>query len=110
MDASITPNRSRLLWAGFAAIFATGVGFGVRAGVLRLWAADYGFTMTELGEITGSGLWGFVIGIVFGSLVADKIGYGKLMILAFVLHLLSAVLQFCTDPVYQSFGDNGRSA
>jgi hypothetical protein len=34
------PNAYRLLWAGFFAIFASGVGFAVRTRVLELWAAD----------------------------------------------------------------------
>ena len=69
MNNAATPNANRLLWAGFLAIFAEGVGFGVRTGVLRLWDAQYGFTMTELGEITGGGLWGFGVIILLGSLL-----------------------------------------
>jgi MFS family permease len=102
-----TPNAYRLLWAGFFAIFASGVGFAVRTRVLSLWAADYGFTMTELGEITGGGLVGFGIIILIGSLIADRIGYGTLMILALIAHLLSAILQLCTDPIYGLFGRDG---
>jgi len=110
MNNATTPNAYRLLWAGFFAIFAAGVGFAVRTGVLRLWAADYGFTMTELGEITGGGLVGFGIIILLGSLIADRVGYGTLMIFALVMHLLSAILQLCTDPIYRAFGENGKDA
>src|SRR5438552_3566252 len=105
MNNPTSPNAYRLLWAGFFAIFAAGVGFTVRAGVLRLWAADYGFTNTELGEITGFALWGFGVVILLGSLIADKIGYGKLMIFALIMHVLSATLLFCTDPIYRAFSD-----
>jgi MFS family permease len=100
-------NAYRLLWAGFFAIFASGVGFAVRTRVLTLWAADYGFTMTELGEITGGGLVGFGIVILAGSLIADRIGYGRLMILALVAHLLSAILQLCTGAVFDKLGRDG---
>jgi MFS family permease len=106
-DAPAASNAYRLLWAGFFAIFASGVGFAVRTRVLTLWAADYGFTMTELGEITGGGLVGFGIIILLGSLIADRIGYGKLMVLALVAHLLSAILQLCTGAVFDTFGPNG---
>ncbi len=106
------PNAYRLLWAGFFAIFASGVGFGVRTRVLQLWAADYGFTMTELGEITGGGLVGFGIIILIGSFIAEHVGYGRLMIFALVMHVLSAILQLCTDPIYNAFGGgtSGRDA
>jgi MFS family permease len=107
MSTVRAPNAYRLLWAGFFAIFASGVGFSVRTRVLALWAADYGFTLTELGEITGGGLTGFGVVILLGSLIADRFGYGKLMIFALIMHLLSAILQLCTDPIYQAFGRDG---
>ena len=44
----ITSNAARLLWAGFIAILATGVGFGVRGGILANWGAEFGFTGAEL--------------------------------------------------------------
>jgi MFS family permease len=107
MNNTTAPNAYRLLWAGFFAIFASGVGFAVRAGVLGAWAAAYGFTMTELGDITGFALWGFGVIIILGALIADRIGYGKLIIFALVTHLLSAGLQLCTDPIYEQFGREG---
>src|SRR5215218_7649997 len=88
----IAPNASRLLWAGFMAILASGVGFGVRGGILATWGAEYGFTNTELGDITGMGLVGFGLVILLSSFIADAVGYGKLMVSAFVIHFISAVL------------------
>ncbi len=103
-DNGIAPNAKRLLWAGFMAILAAGVGFSVRAGILGQWAEQFGFTMTELGTITGGGLTGFGLVIIITSLFADKIGYGKLMISAFILHLISAVLTLATPAFFASGG------
>jgi MFS family permease len=100
-------NAKRLLWAGFFSIFAAGVGFGVRGSILVDWARLYGFTQTELGGISGGGLAGFGFIIIFGGIIADKLGYGKLMIFAFTMHVLSAVLQMCTGPIFDAFGRNG---
>jgi MFS family permease len=100
----IASNASRLLWAGFMAILAAGVGFSVRGGILGQWAEQFGFTMTELGTITGGGLTGFGIVIIVTSLFADKIGYGKLMVAAFILHLISAVLTLATPAFFASGG------
>jgi len=98
------PNARRLLWAGFMAILAAGVGFSVRGGILGQWAREFGFTMTELGEITGGGLTGFGIVIILSSMVADKVGYGKLLVLAFILHLLSAGLTLGAPWAYAAGG------
>ena len=89
---SIAPNAQRLLWAGFIAILATGIGFAIRGAILATWAAEFGFTGAQLGAIGGAGLTGFCFGVIIGGLVVDKIGYGKLVVAAFIMHLLSALV------------------
>jgi MFS family permease len=103
-NPSVNIHAHRLLWAGFMAILAEGVGFGVRGGILGQWSQQYGFTMTELGQITGGGLTGFGVIIIFSSLIADKIGYGRLMISAFVLHFASAVVTLAAGAAFASGG------
>ncbi|MDR3401171.1 MAG: MFS transporter [Chthoniobacter sp.] len=90
----IAPNAKRLLFAGFMAILAAGVGFAIRGGILANWAADFGFTGAQLGAIGGAGFTGFCFGIIIGGVVADKIGYGKLVVAAFAFHVLSAFVTF----------------
>src|SRR5262249_33225358 len=107
MSNGTVPNAKRLLWAGFFSIFAAGVGFGVRGGILLSWAREYGFTQKELGDISGGGLWGFGLVIIVGCMLADRIGYGTLMIFAIVMHVLSAALQLCTDPIFEAYGTTG---
>lgn len=102
--APAAPNAQRLLWAGFMAILAAGVGFSIRAGILGQWAEQYGFTQTELGQITGGGLTGFGIIILLSSLIADRVGYGTLMTSAFAMHLVSAVLTLATGAAYAAGG------
>jgi MFS family permease len=88
------------------AILAAGVGFSVRGGILAQgqWAAEYGFTQTELGAITGGGLTGFGIIILLSSLIADRIGFGRLMFAAFVMHLVSAALTLATGAAFAAGG------
>ena len=93
-EDGITPNAGRLLWAGFIAILAAGIGFGVRGGILANWGADFGFTAAQLGDITSGGLQGFCFGIFIGGIVVDKIGYGKLIVAAFLFHVISAFITF----------------
>ena len=93
-DLEVAPNAKRLLWAGFMAILAAGVGFAIRGGIFDNWGGEYGFTASQLGLIGGAGFTGFCFGIILGGIIADKIGYGKLVALAFVCHLVSAFVTF----------------
>ena len=96
-NEGIAPNAKRLLWAGFMAIFAAGMGFGIRGGIFDNWGSEFGFTATQLGAIGGAGFTGFCFGIIIGGVICDKIGYSKLVIAAFALHVLSAVVTFMAN-------------
>lgn len=105
---AIAPNAHRLLWAGFVAILAAGVGFSVRgSSVLEAWGREFGFTQTELGGITGGGLVGFGIVIILSSFIAESVGYARLMYIAFCLHFLSAVITLAAP---YAFSTGGRDA
>ncbi|MGL6074008.1 MAG: MFS transporter [Fimbriiglobus sp.] len=97
-------NDRVLFWASFLTLIAAGIGFSVRGAILKDWGQEYGFTQTELGAITGGGLAGFGLAIIFFSFCADLFGYGKLMLVAFLLHTLSAVVTFAAGPVYAMYG------
>jgi len=94
---AIADNAGRLLWAGFMAILAAGVGFAIRGGIFDNWGKEYGFTASQLGAIGGAGFSGFCFGIIFGGVIVDKIGYGKLVALALVCHVLSAFVTFAAS-------------
>jgi MFS family permease len=79
----------------------------VRGDILSAWASQFGFTQAELGGITGGGLTGFGITIIALSFVVDKIGYGRLMVLAFLLHTASAVVTFFASFAFQQYGKDG---
>ncbi len=100
-------NRKQLLTCGFLALIAAGVGFAIRAGILGQWAGEYGFTLTELGTITGGGLVGFGLVILIVGSFIDAVGYKKLMVIAFILHLISGAMTLCADF---AFASGGKSA
>lgn len=93
-EEGITPNAKRLLWAGFMAILAAGVGFALRGGIFDNWGKEYGFTATQLGAIGGAGFSGFCFGIILGGVIVDKIGYGKLVAVALLAHVISFIVTF----------------
>ena len=103
----IHSNRQRLLIVGFLALIAAGIGFAVRGGLLGVWSKEYGFTMTELGTITGGGLAGFGIMILITGLLIDWIGYKWLMLIALLCHVGSAAMLFFADSVFNDAGKDG---
>ena len=103
-------RRSRIFFASFLTIFASGVVFGFRAAVLTQWAEIFGFTKTELGTITGGGLTGFGVVIILCSLFLDKVGYKPVLCVAFLMHVLSAVVILAATPVYEAYGKDATYA
>ena len=101
---SVVPNAKRLLWAGFMAILAAGVGFALRGGIFGAWKAAYAFTDGQLGAIGGAGFSGFCFGIIIGGVIVDKIGYGKLVAVALAGHILSAVVTFGASTPENAYG------
>jgi len=103
----ISSNDWSLFIASFMALIAAGIGFSVRGAILGDWAGQYGFTQSELGTITGGGLTGFGITIIVLSFLADKIGYGPLMVLGFLFHLSSAIVTFFATTAFDQYGKEG---
>jgi MFS family permease len=101
-DRGVTINPRQIFWASFLTLIAAGIGFSVRGGILGDWATQFGFTKSELGTITGGGLIGFGFTIIVCSIFADRIGYRALLMGAFLLHLLSAVITLAATPIFHA--------
>jgi MFS family permease len=86
------------------AILAAGVGFALRGGIFGAWASEYGFVASQLGAIGGAGFSGFCFGIIIGGVVVDKIGYGKLVAVALLGHILSAFVTFGASTPENAYG------
>lgn len=84
----------RLFLGCFMSLIATAFGFIVRATLLNEWREEFGLTGTELGNIGGAGLFPFAISIILFSLIIDKVGYGNAMALAWIGHIVSAIMTF----------------
>jgi MFS family permease len=99
-------NEKFLFWASFLTLIAAGMGFAIRGDILADWGREFGFTQTELGEITGWGLAGFGVTIIFFSFFADLVGYGPLMIIAFLLHVLTVALTLAAPYAFNHFPED----
>jgi MFS family permease len=100
-------NNMMLFWASFFTLIAAGMGFAIRGDILGDWGRQFGFTQTELGIITGQGLAAFGFTIILFSFFSDLLGYGILMVIAFVLHGVSIALTLAAPIAFQHYGKDG---
>jgi MFS family permease len=100
-----TPNnRGRLFLASFLAMIAIGMGFSARGAILKTWGAEFGFTQSELGVLTGSGLVGFGLTVMLFSVLVERWGYKVMLVATFALHFLSGAITLLATPIFQSSG------
>ncbi len=83
------------------------MGAAIRGDIMADWGRSFGFTQTELGNITGMGLAGFGVTIIVFSFFADVVGYGKLMIVAFLLHVAAVATTLAAPFAYKAYGKDG---
>jgi MFS family permease len=81
----------------------TSLSFGIRAGILGRLGVEFQLNASELGTIAATAFWGFPLAIVFGGMVVDAIGMKKLLLVAFVFHLLGIVLTIFASGFWSLF-------
>jgi MFS family permease len=85
-------NRTQLFRASCLSLLVTGLSFGIRAGILDKLGNDFALDKSQLAAITATAFWGFPLAVVIGGIVVDIIGMKKLLVMAFIFHLLGIVL------------------
>lgn len=102
-NSAATAPDMKLFYACFVAMITTAFGFIVRALILPEWGRTFNLTQTQLGEISGAGLWPFAISIVLFSLIIDRIGYKTAMIFAIICHISSAIITIFADGYWMLY-------
>lgn len=85
-------NKNRLFIASCVSLIVTAMTFAIRAGILGQLGTDFKLSDTELGWVNSMAFLGFPIATIFGGLVYNSLGARKLMMIAFLSHLLGIVL------------------
>jgi MFS family permease len=66
--------------------------FALRAAAAGSWALQFHLSNEQLGWINGTAFWGFTLSIVFGGMLCDALGLGRIIGIAFVCHLAGILL------------------
>lgn len=90
MPANI--QRNQLFVASCLSLLVTSLSFGIRAGILGNLGVEFHLDGAQLAYIAATAFWGFPLAVIFGGFVVDIIGMKKLLVLAFILHLIGIVL------------------
>src|SRR6187455_2649120 len=85
-------ERNKLFVASCLALLVTGLSFGIRAGNLTQWATEFNLSASQLGVIAATAFWGFPLAVIIGGMVVDVIGMKKLLVLAFIFHMVGILL------------------
>lgn len=101
MEQSI--NRSGLFWASCVALIVTAMTFGIRAGILGTLGTEFGLSAGELGIVTGTAFWGFTVAMIFGGPLCDVVGMKKLLVIAFLGHVIGIVLTIFATGFWSLF-------
>jgi MFS family permease len=88
----LAPNRNRLFTASCIALIVTSMTFAIRASILGDLGAKFELSDTQLGWINSMAFLGFPIAMLIGGPLCDIVGMGRLLVLAFIAHLVGLIL------------------
>jgi len=90
-------NKDKLFIASCLALTVTAMTFAIRAGILGQLSQDFALSDTQLGWINAMAFLGFPIATMLGGLLYNFFGAKKLVIIAFVGHIVGLLLTMSAD-------------
>ncbi|AIM36909.1 signal peptide protein [Sphingobacterium sp. ML3W] len=96
-------QTTKLFWASCLALLVTSLSFGIRAGMMNQLGLDFQLSATQLGTITATVFWGFPLAIVIGGFIVDIIGMKRLLVMAFLFHLIGILLTIFAQGYWTLF-------
>ncbi|MEY4133665.1 MAG: hypothetical protein RL386_15 [Bacteroidota bacterium] len=96
-------DRSKLFVASCLALLVTSLSFGIRAGILNRLGVEFELSAAQLGTIAATAFWGFPLAVIIGGMVVDIIGMKRLLVVAFLFHLVGIVLTVMAGGYWSLF-------
>lgn len=89
---TVSVNHRKLFILSCIALAVTAMTFAIRAGILGQLGADFGLSSGELGWINSMAFLGFPLATIFGGFFYNRLGAKKIIILAFISHVVGLAL------------------
>jgi MFS family permease len=96
-------NKIVLFNASCLALVVTALTFGTRGGFITPWMEEFNLTGAQVGWIVGTAFWGFTIAMVILGPLVDVIGMKKVLIVAFILHLMGLIMTLFANGFWVLF-------
>src|SRR4051812_24293691 len=96
-------QRNQLFTASCLSLLVTSLSFGIRAGILNRLGVEFNLDASQLGTIAATAFWGFPLAIIIGGMLVDSIGMKRLLVMAFILHLIGIVLTVFASGFWSLF-------
>ncbi|MDB5157685.1 MAG: hypothetical protein JWR50_2392 [Mucilaginibacter sp.] len=96
-------NRTQLFRASCLSLLVTSLSFGIRAGILNDQGVRFHLNGSELGTIAATAFWGFPLAVIIGGFIVDIIGMKKLLVGAFIFHLIGIILTIFANGYWTLF-------
>jgi len=96
-------EKNKLFVASCLALLVTSLSFGIRAGILNDLGTQFALNKSQLGAIAATAFWGFPLAVIIGGMLVDIIGMKKLLVAAFLFHLLGIILTIFASGYWSLF-------
>src|SRR5947207_2593097 len=96
-------RRRRLFVASCMALIATAVSFAIRGDILGDLRAAFSLSNEDLGKAAGAWAYGFSLSIFIGGQLVDLLGMRRIMLAAFLMHVLGVVLTLLAGGFWMLF-------
>ncbi len=95
--------RRRLFVASCMALIATAVTFAIRGDILGDLRAAFSLSNEDLGKAAGAWAYGFTLSIFIGGQLVDLLGMKRIMVAAFLMHVLGVALTLLATGFWMLF-------
>src|SRR5690606_17412942 len=98
-----TIDRSKLFTASCLALLVTSLSFGIRAGLLVRWGEEFQLSTQQVANIAATAFWSFPLAIIIGGMLVDSLCMKKLLVIAFLLHLVAIVMTIFAEGYWMLY-------
>src|SRR5690242_2210559 len=96
-------HPGRLLNASCIALITTAMAFAIRGGIMSQLGGEFHLSAEELGWVAGTAFWGFALAMVFGGPLCDVVGMGRLLVIAWICHVIGIILTILSTGFWSLF-------